>query len=499
MAVYRDLTKGPILGNLIRLSWPGVAGRIFENLYDIIDLFWIGMLAVPLATQAQGSLIVFGVVFQALSFFNNLLGPGSVAILSRYWGERNFRKSVWVAEQTISYKFLFGLLAAALGLVFLPYLMKFTGASQIPVEGCAYSMYELGIQYGQIILLAVPFLFVFFTYNTIFRCTSEAETSMLLTALSAIINMVLDPLLIMGIGPFPELGFTGAAVATVISQMAAFVLGLYLLLTGKKIEVKRKTLLALPKVHDSFVTYRLRLPYFVIRTAKRGILVRFNGLFKLDVKILWNFMRIGFVPSISQMMHSGAGIIYMNLLGYYNMPALIPAFGITMRLTGLLNMPLLGLQQAAGALVGQNLGAKKPERSVKTVWLSVFIGLGMGVFMTLLTTIFASPIYGLFNSDPSVIALGSSIIPIIMIGNTLNAGQWMIWAAFDGSGYTLWPTVVGQSINWFGRILPILLVVKVFGLHYTWIFYFGVFASGLWFISNIILMQKSAWKSARID
>lgn len=482
----RDHTKGNIFRNLMSLAWPGIAGRFFENLHGIIDLIWIGMLGGVMAIQAQAALVVFGVVFAFVFIFNNLFGLSSVSIISRYWGEKNYKKAAWASEQTILFKFVFGAIGALLTFILLDIFLGFSGASAKISAQSGQSVLGIALVYGKIILIATPFWFTYFTFNTIFRCTSDAETGMFLTVMSVIINIVLDPFMILGIGVFPKLGIAGAAWATVIAQMCAFVLGLGLLSTGYKFR---------------FVPTRLSIGRIVIPkpiVIKRGIQINLLGLLRPDYSMMFNMMRIGVTPAVSNLFNTGSGMIYMNIVGSYENNALLSAFGIGIRLIGLVNMPLLGLQQAAGSLVGQNLGAKSPVRAEKTVWYSVLFALSLSGSMVVISYLFGGHIFWIFNREAEVVAFGSSLLGLAMLQNTIFSIKWMITSSFEGSGYTLWPMFFDQIVIWI-VLLPILyFTIKVFHLDYEWIFIAGIISNSVQLVVSFMLMRMGRWKTARI-
>jgi len=492
-----DLTSGPILSNLVRLSWPGAVGRLFENLYDVVDMMWIGTLGGVLATQAQAGIIFFGVSNSIWQMLNSIFGPGSVTVIARYWGAKDYNKAAWASEQTILYKFLAGVLGALLGIFLLPVLLSWAGASTELVKGCEFSTMNMGLSYGRIMVLGLPLIFVYYTVNTIFRCTSDAESSMIVIASSSILNIILDPFFILGIGPFPHWGIFGAAVATMIAYLYADILAIFMLVTGKKITFKVYSLLMLPKLEGEMVRYRLRVPYFKIFLEERGIRIRLSGLFKPDRGILWTFLRIGATPTLSQFLGSGSSFIFMNLISRFG-SSLVTAFGIGGKIAGIVNMPLLGVQQASAALVGQNLGAGKPERSEKTAWYSASIGVCLGAVMIVVAYFFTPQIFRLFNSDPAVIAIGSSVFVLAMISNTVNAAQWMLWSVFDGSGYTLWPSIFAQINSWTIHIALTYIFIAGLKLGYEWIFYTGIISGFVHFFTNWVIIGRGAWKKAHI-
>lgn len=502
----RDLTEGNSLKNLWVLGWPGIAGRFFENLYQLVNIKLIGLLGGMAAVLGQSAIVSFGIVNGFFGILNNISGPGSVTVIARNWGAKNYQRAAWAAEQTLIYKFLAGVIASVCGLIFLRLFLSWTGAATtlpagtiVPPDQVKYILPEmtLAIKYGTIILIATPFIFCYFTFNTIFRCTSDSQTGMILNFSSAVINLVFDLIFILGWGIIPKMGIVGAAYSTVLSQMLVFFVGMALMLTGNKITTERFTMLAFPVVHENSVRFRLRIPYYKIRLEQRGIKISFKGLFKPDLGILKVFLRIGTSYALTGSLGSISSMIFINLISVFG-PAYKAVYGVIGTIAGFVNMPLLGLQQAASALVGQNLGAKKPEGAARTTIHAVFLGVAICAITVLFGFPFGGVIVGQFQSNPEAIKIGAMVFGLAMTGNMINAGQWMLWTAFEGSGYTTWPSFFGQLNNWFCNILPVILAIKVFNAGLVWVYYIAIFSSCISMTVNWILFKKGAWKHARI-
>jgi Na+-driven multidrug efflux pump len=190
-------------------------------------------------------------------------------------------------------------------------------------------------------------------------------------------------------------------------------------------------------------------------------------------------------------------MIFINLISVFG-PAYKAVYGVTATIAGFVNMPLLGLQQAAGALVGQNLGAKKPHGAFKTTLYAMFIGIGLCSITVLIGFPFGGNIIAIFQSNPDSIKIGAMVFGLAMTGNMINAGQWMLWTAFEGSGYTFWPSLLGQFNHWLLNILPVIVAIKVYRADLVWIYYIGIFSSSSVLLINWLLFKNGSWKSARV-
>ena len=207
--VEKDLTQGSIFKHIILLALPTMATMTLQTSYDLVDMYWVGSLG-PAAISA---VTVFGFMFMAFVVFNQIIGVGSVSLISRYYGARDLENTKTVIAQTFIFKFFIGVIVTILGLMFSKDFYRLFGSSD--------EVIILGSQYAKIFFIGVPILFSGFTLTTSFKGIGDMMKPFYIYLIATLINIILDPLLILGIGPFPQLGIKGAAIASVFAQSIA--------------------------------------------------------------------------------------------------------------------------------------------------------------------------------------------------------------------------------------------------------------------------------------
>ncbi|MDD3626716.1 MAG: MATE family efflux transporter [bacterium] len=398
--VKKDLTTGNILKHIIFLALPTMATMTLQTSYDLVDMYWVGSLG-PAAISA---VTVFGFMFMAFVVFNQIIGVGSVSLISRYYGAKDYDNTKTVIAQTFIFKFFIGLLVTVLGLLFSKDFYRLFGSSE--------EVIILGSQYAEIFFIGVPILFSGFTLTTSFKGIGDMMKPFYIYLTSTLINIILDPLLILGIGPFPELGIRGAAIASVFAQSIVFILGLYIFFSGK--------------------TYiKMEPGYF----------------FKIKPVWMWRIMKIGLPAAFGDLVrngiHLGLGRI-VNSFGTFVMAA----FGISFRIMGFIFIPIEGVATAVTTLVGQNIGAGKPERAEDSVMKAIFLTTIITAIAGALLALFAKQVMSVFTRgdnniiDEGILILRFFVITIVFISISIN-----FFSAFWGSGDTVPPMIVSSIVN----------------------------------------------------
>lgn len=334
-----------------------------------------------------------------------------------------------------------------------PRLLHAMGASpQIIAVGGNYARLMLGTS-GVILLL--------FLNNAIFRGAGDAAIAMRLLWVSNIINLILDPCLIFGLGPFPKLGVTGAAVST---------------LTGRSVGV-------------GYQIYRLLQGTERIRILRHQI--------RLNFAILLRLLRVSLSGIMQFAIAHTSWIALMRIVSTFGAAALA-GYTIGIRIIIFVILPSWGLSNAAATLVGQNLGAKQPERAASSVWCigfynMLFLG-GVGVFFIF----FAEPVARLFTHDPVVVPLAASCLRILSYGNIGYAYGMVMLQAFNGAGDTVTPTIVNLFGFWFLEI-PLAYVLAVSkGMHSDGVSFSIVIAEASIAVAGVLLFRRGRWKLQKI-
>jgi putative MATE family efflux protein len=446
---HQDFTTGSLNRAILLLAIPMVLEMVLESLFAVVDVFWVGRLGADAVATVGLTESLLSLVF-AIGLGLSL---STTAMVARRIGEKDPGGAAVAGVQAIA----IGLaVSAAIGWpsVFLaPRLLALMGAStQIVAVGSGYARIALGGS-GAIMLL--------FLNNAIFRGAGDAAIAMRLLWVSNIINLVLDPCLIFGLGPFPKLGVTGAALAT---------------LTGRSIGVL-------------YQFYRL------LRGTERIHILRHQ--IRLQFPVLWRLVRVSLTGILQFAIAHTSWIGLVRIVSLFG-PAALAGYTIAIRILIFIILPSWGLSNAAATLVGQNLGAKQPERAESAVWRTGFYNMlflgAIGIFFVF----FAEPTVRLFTHEPQVLPLAASCLRILSYGNIAYAYGMVMLQAFNGAGDTLTPTIVNLFGFWFLEIpLAYALAVPVH-MRSNGVFVALVVAEAAIAAAGVMLFKQGRWKRQRI-
>jgi putative MATE family efflux protein len=446
---HQDYTTGSLNRAILLLAIPMVLEMVLESLFAVVDVFWVGRLgADAIATVGLTESLLSLVFAVGLG-----LSLSTTAMVARRIGEKDPAGAAVAGVQAIVLGLAFSAAVGIPCLFLAPQLLRLMGASpQIVAVGSGYTRIALGGS-GAILML--------FLNNAIFRGAGDAAIAMRLLWVSNIINLILDPCLIFGWGPFPKLGVTGAALAT---------------LTGRSIGVL-------------YQFYRL------LRGSERIRILRHQ--IRLDLGVLLRLLRVSLTGILQFAIAHTSWIGLVRIVSIFGSAALA-GYTIAIRIVIFVLLPSWGLSNAAATLVGQNLGAKQPERAATSVWRTGFYNMlflgGIGlVFM-----LFAEPVVRLFTQDPQVVPLAASCLRIISYGNVGYAYGMVMLQAFNGAGDTLTPTVVNLFGFWFIEIpLAYCLAIPV-GMRSNGVFISIVVAEAAIAVAGVLLFRQGRWKRQQI-
>lgn len=402
-----SLTGGPLAPAIVRLAGPMLVSAVLQNAQSLIDLFWVGRLG----SDAVAALALSGTVLMIL--FPLLMGiaTGTVALVSRATGAGDLRQASLQAGRSIGLALLSGII---LGLICLPLIgiaCELLGASP-PVAAQA-------VRYLRIMLLGIFSACVLFVANSAMQGSGNTVTPMLIMALANLLNMALDPLFIFGLGPLPGSGVAGAAAATITSQLTASLLGITILMRGKtRLKVLWRDLV--PNRRDS-------------------------------VKLL----RIG-MPSMAQMLsRSLMGLVIFRIIAGQG-TATVAGYGIGMRLHIVLLMPCFVLGNSAATMVGQNLGANRPQRARRAAWTTVAINSALMAVSATLAVWLAELVVGLFDQNPEVVRVGASYLRTVTPFYIFAGLAIVLDRALNGAGCTM-STMIFTVLTLWGMQVPLAL------------------------------------------
>jgi len=446
---HQDYTAGSLNRAILLLAVPMVLEMVLESLFAVVDVFWVGRLganAVATVGLTESMLSLVFAVGMGLSL-------STTAMVARRVGEKDPEGAAVAAVQAIALGLVVSLAIGLPCLIYAPRLLRLMGASpQIVSVGSGYARICLGGSCAVLLL---------FLNNAIFRGAGDAAIAMRLLWVSNIINLVLDPCLIFGWGPFPRLGVTGAALATFIGRSIGVVYQFYRLLKGTE------------RIHILARQIRLRLD------------------------VLWRLIRVSLTGILQFAIAHTSWIGMVRIISVFGSAALA-GYTIAIRIVVFVILPSWGLSNAAATLVGQNLGAGKPGRAETAVWRTglynmIFLG-GVGILFVL----FAEPVVRLFTQDPEVIPLGATCLRIVSYGNIGYAYGMVMLQAFNGAGDTVTPTVVNFFGFWLLEIpLAYWLAIRAH-LQSNGAFWAIVIAEAAIAGTSAILFKQGRWKKKLI-
>ena len=406
-----DLTTGRITPTILRLAWPVVASMFLETAFHVANAFWMGLFS----AEAMASVITSGFIIWLVFSLFGVVGTGTNAMIARFIGARDEPMAAKVAGQALLFGTTFSLGIALLGIGIRPHIFR--------LMGTAPEVTSYGMTYLLIIFAAVPLFAACEVFASMFRACGDTKTPLISFGLGTGLNMVLDPLLIFGVGPFPKLAVAGAGIATLANALLSLALLLWFL--------KRKP-------------------------------VPFKPTWRYDFGLIWRIARIGIPASISGILFSIVYVFLTRITSAFGTEALA-ALGIGNRIESINYMASFGFEMATATMVGQNLGAKKTERSEKSAWRAAQIIVGVTGVTSIVMFVFSRQIASWFTPDPKVIPLAASYARIIAFSQIFMGLEIVFSGGFSGAGDTLPPLIITGPLSLL-RLPVALVLASVFHL-----------------------------------
>ncbi|RJP76301.1 MAG: MATE family efflux transporter [Candidatus Zixiibacteriota bacterium] len=445
-----EFARGSIIRVILRMGLPSVIGFLAMNIYDMADIFWVARLG----PQFVAAITIFEGFYWVLIFTNEIAGLGSVAVISRRYGEGNLASAEAAIKDTFILKGICALVSGVAGWLLLRPLMQLMGA-----QG---EVIELGVQFGRWHMLGMIVYFSSYTVFTSLRCIEAPRLAMTVMLIGSGLNLALDPFLIFGWGPFPELGIAGAAIASLISYGATLVIGLYVFFSGR----------APVKLHwRSVVPVSLR-----------------NQL---------EMMRIGLPGGINMVSFSLSRAVVLPLVAAFG-TEVVAAYGMGLRVTQIGILVVWGLGMGVSPLVGNLLGAGLMDRAWQTARKSLGLAVAVMSVLALATIALADPIVRFFFQDPRVVEAGVELLRIYSLALP-GIGLWIIMeSSFHGAGDNVPPMVLSIVTSWAIEIPLILFFTRALGYDQTAIWWVRVFYATSGAVAAVALLRTRRWMHKRV-
>ncbi|WP_276391852.1 MATE family efflux transporter [Eudoraea chungangensis] len=442
-------TSGSIRKAIFMLSVPMILEMMMESIFAIVDIAYVSQVSVnAVATIGLTESVITLVYALAIG-----LSMAATAVVARRVGEENIDGAREAAVQAILLGVLVALVIGVVGFLYAKDILGLMGGEpDLIMEGYGYTQWLLG---GNITIVLL------FLINAIFRGAGDASVAMWTLVLSNGLNIILDPIFIFGWGPIPEYGVMGAAIATNIGRGTAVVFQLSILFFG-------------------WSRIKLRLVDL-----------------KLKIGVMLNLIKVSLGGIAQFLIGTSSWVFLMRLMSEFGSEVLA-GYTIAIRVMMFTFMPAWGMSNAAATLVGQNLGAKQPERAEKSVWIT---GKYNAIFMlsvSLIYLFFAPDIIGLFTEVETVIANGSLCLQIVAAGYLFYAYGMVISQAFNGAGDTRTPTKINLIAFWAVQLPFAYVAAIVFNLGALGVFIAITLAEVLLSVIAIWWFRKGLWKKTNV-
>jgi len=441
-----DYTRGPVGRALGLLAIPMMLEMSMESIFAVVDIAFVSRLGTD-AIAVVGIAEALVTVLYAVSIG---LGMGVTAMVSRRIGAKDRNGAASVTGQAIWIGGVLSLIIGVLGVTFARDLLALMGASEsVITQGSGYTAVLLG---GS---ASITYLFLL---NAAFRGAGDAAVALRSLWLANGINIVLDPCLIFGLGPFPELGVTGAAIATTIGRGVGVLYQLYYLFGGRG--------------RLAFGFRHLKIASTLIR---RLLIISGGGVGQFLIA-------------------TASWVLLMRIVAIYGSGP-IAAYTIALRLIEFALLPAWGLGNAAATLVGQNLGAQLPERAESSVWRAAKYNAVFMCVIGLLMLLAAPQIAALFSTDPDVLRYGASCLRILGIGYPMYAVGMIMIQSLNGAGDTVTPSILNFVCFWLLQLPLAFFLAETTGLGPNGVFLAIVVSESLLTALSVLVFRRGRWKT----
>jgi putative MATE family efflux protein len=444
----RDFTEGPVGRAIFILAVPMVLEQVMESVFAVVDVFVVAHLGAD-AVATVGLTESFMTILYAMAIGVSI---GAGAMISRRIGEKDPDGAAHTAAQVLLFGFIVSIVLGALGSLFASRLLALMGGSPGVQANVAFTRIMLGCNASVVMLFLV---------NAVLRSTGDAAIAMRVLWVANGINIILAPSLVLGLGPFPKLGITGAAIGTTIGRGVGALWALSILVRpGSRIQLKR---------HH----------------------------FALDPRLIARVVRLSGSATFQVFIGMASWIGLTRILASFGSSALA-GYTIGIRVVVFALLPTFGLANAAATMVGQALGARKPERAEQAVWTAakyaaVFLGLVGALFV-----IAAGPIVRIFTPDPEVARYAVAALRTIACGFVFYAYGMVVTQSFNGAGDTRTPTWLNLFVFWLFEIPLAWLLANVVGMGPQGAFLAMTISFSILAVASAALFRRGKWKTRMV-
>ncbi len=447
-----DYTEGSIFTSIVKMGIPSMFGFLAQHIYSMVDMYWVSRL--PEQEASVAAITFFGTILWVFFSFNQLVGPGSVAVISRRYGEKQYDLAEKAIKETVLLKLAIGGTFAIAGYFLSEDILRLVGARDDALG--------LGIQYGRIMFVGMPVMFATYSIFTAMRGVANPQMAMLLMIGSNVLNLVLDPLFIFGYFGLPAWGIKGAAYASVLSFTLTLTVGLILF-------------------YGDYANVRLH----------------WRGKERLAVDSMLKIVRIGVPAWFGELSFSGARLLITRMVAPFG-TAVVAAYGVGNQVTAFGIMLLVGIGLGLSSLIGHNIGAGKLDRAKTTADQAIMMGAGIKLLFALITFVLARQIMGLFFEADETVAQGVAMLRILAIGFPFIGAFIMMEQIHMGVGLNT-PTMVMNIVHsWLMEALPVYLLTILLGCSQNSIWWTISVAGILTAAAFYVYYRRGRWLTIKV-
>ncbi|GLR20089.1 MATE family efflux transporter [Portibacter lacus] len=420
-----------------------------ESIFAVVDIYFVSKISInAIATVGLTETFMFIIYSLAIG-----LSAGTTALIARRTGEKDKKGASNVAVQAILLSAIVAIFVGVLGYIYAEDVLRLMGGDE--------ELIREGVSYTRILLSFNIIIFLLYLLNAIFRGAGDAAIAMYSLIFANTINIILDPILIFGLGPIPELGIKGAAIATCIGRGFGVLLQLYILLKGSS-----------------------------------AIKLIYNDI-KLDLKVIFELVKLS-IGGISQyIIATFSWIFLVRIVSQFGNTA-VAGYTVAFRVIVFTILPSWGLANAVATLVGQNLGAGKPERAEKSAWIASFYNAIFLVSVSIIFWIFAPSIIGFFTDEAGVVLEGVKALRIITLGYIVFSYGMVLGNAFNGAGDTMTPTITNFIAFWLIEIPLAYFLAVTMGYGSEGVYASIAISEAFLALMLIYLFRRGKWKLKKI-
>jgi len=450
LGTEQNFTEGSINRAIFLLSVPMILEMAMESLLAVVDIFFISKLNNNDAVTAVGLTESVIAIVYSLAMG---VGMSATAMVARRVGEQDHPGAAKAAVNALYIGAVISVIISIVGLMFYKEILVLMGATEAVIS--------IGSGYTWWMLVGNSTIVGLFLINAIFRGAGNAAIAMHSLWIANILNMILDPILIFGWGPIPAYGVEGAAIATNIGRGAG-------------------------------VLYQV---YFLMRA--KGVIKIHRDSFPVNFEIIGRLLKVA-AGNVGQFLISTASWLFLARIVVTFGSGAFAGYQIAIRVIIFTILPSWGMANAAATLVGQNLGANKPERAETSVWRAGFLNM---VFLVLVSGAFyfvSEPIMRIFSMDEQVVYFGAQALRIVAFGYAFYGYGMVVVQAFNGAGDSRTPTILNLFCYWFFQVPLAWVLATKTDLGVTGTFWAIAITESFIAVIAILLFRRGTWKNVKI-